>query len=79
MKNKQTIQKRKLQKVAPQKKDLFERIDRGIRYGIAKELLRHKKAGTSIVISENGKIIKIPPEKIKIPKEFKYLENNTDE
>ena len=53
--------------------DLFERIDFGIRRGVARALAEHKKAGKSIVISKNGKIIEIPPEKIKIPKEFKNI------
>ena len=53
--------------------DLFARIDYGVKRGVARALVEHKKAGRCIVISQNGKIIKIPPEKIEIPEEFKYL------
>jgi hypothetical protein len=53
--------------------DLFAKIDFGVKRGVARALAEHKKAGKSIVISQNGKIIKIPPEKIDIPDEFKYL------
>lgn len=51
--------------------DFFERVDFGVRRGVARALAEHKKAGRSIVISKNGKIVKIPPEKIEIPEEFK--------
>lgn len=48
--------------------DLAARIDYGVRKGIANALLEHKKAGLPIVVSENGKIIEIPPDQIEIPK-----------
>lgn len=54
-----------------QEKDLFDKIDFGVRRGAAHALIEHKKAGKSIAVSRNGKIIKIPPEKIVIPEEFK--------
>ena len=53
-----------------QERDLFEKIDLGVRRGAARALTEHKKAGKSIAVSRNGKIIRIPPEEIKIPKEF---------
>lgn len=53
--------------------DLFKKIDFGVKRGVARALAEHKKAGKYIVISENGKIVKIPPEDIEIPKEFEYL------
>jgi|GEM_PF-1348243 len=54
-----------------QEKDLLERIDYGVRRGAAYALAQHKKAGKSVVISRNGKIVHIPPEEIEIPEEFK--------
>jgi len=48
--------------------DLFKRIDLGVKRGAAKALEEHKKAGRSIVIWQDGKIVKIPPEKILVSK-----------
>ena len=45
---------------------LMENIDKGIRAGVKKALLEHKKAGRSIVVWENGKVKKIPASKIKV-------------
>ena len=56
-----------------QQKDLFEKIDFGVRRGAARALARHKKLGNSIAIWQNGKVVKIPPEQIKIPDEFKDI------
>lgn len=56
-------------------KDLSERIDLGVRRGVARALAAHKKAGRSIVIMRGKKIVKIPAEKIEIPEEFReFLE-----
>lgn len=55
-------------------KDLFERIDLGIRRGVARALAEHKQWGHSISVWENGQVVKIPPEKIQIPE--KYLSDD---
>ncbi len=55
------------------KKDLFEKIDYGVRRGAAYALAKHKKAGKSIVVCRDGKIVHIPPEEIEIPEEFKDI------
>ena len=55
------------------KKDLFDEIDFGVRLGAARAQAEHKKAGRSIAVCQNGHVIIVPPEKIKIPKEFKKL------
>ena len=52
------------------KNKLSEKIDYGVRRGVARALAQHKKAGRSVVVSVNGKVTYIPPEEIKIPKEF---------
>lgn len=52
------------------KLDLHERIDLGVRRGVARALAEHKKAGRSIVIWKDGKIVKIPPEEIEIDEEL---------
>ncbi len=46
--------------------DLMKRIDIGVRQGVANALKAHKKAGRSIVVWRKGKVVEIPPEKIKI-------------
>ncbi len=45
---------------------LADNIDKGIRAGVKKALLEHKKAGRSIVVWENGKVKKIPAREIKV-------------
>ena len=45
-------------------KALHERITIGIRKGVARAIKEHKKAGRSINIWKNGKIEKIPADKI---------------
>jgi hypothetical protein len=45
-------------------RELHERIDIGIKKGVARAINEHKKAGRSITIWQNGKVEKIPPEKI---------------
>jgi hypothetical protein len=47
---------------------LSEKIKLGVNRGAARALREHKKAGRSIVVMQKGKIVKIPPEKIEIPK-----------
>ncbi|MBN1684418.1 MAG: hypothetical protein JW855_03155 [Gammaproteobacteria bacterium] len=49
-------------------KQITERIDQGVHLGVIRALAEHKKAGRSIVVWKNGKIVEIPPEKIKISK-----------
>jgi hypothetical protein len=47
-------------------KKLHERITQGIQRGVARALKEHKSAGRSISVWKNGKVEKIPPEKIEI-------------
>ncbi len=49
-------------------REFFDLVDRGIREGVACALARHKQAGIPIVVWRNGKIVEIPPKKIRIPK-----------
>lgn len=49
-------------------KSLSEKIDLGVRLGVAHALAEHKRLGQSIVVWRKGKIVTIPPEKIKVPK-----------
>lgn len=55
--------------------DIFEKIDYGVRLGAAKALAEHKRAGRSVAICKDGKVINIPPEEIEIPEEFKDIVN----
>jgi hypothetical protein len=41
--------------------DFFERIDRGIKRGVAQAFAAHRKAGEKVVISEDGRILEILP------------------
>jgi len=47
--------------------DILQRFDIGIRRGVAKALAEHKRLRQPIFIWENGKVVKVPPEKIIIP------------
>jgi hypothetical protein len=44
----------------------MDRIDKGIRAGVRKALLEHKKAGIGIAVWENGKVKVIPANKIRV-------------
>jgi hypothetical protein len=41
--------------------DFFERIDRGIKRGVAQALANHRKAGEKVVVWQKGKIVEILP------------------
>ena len=46
--------------------DLAARIIYGVKKGANNARLEHKKAGRSIFVLENGKIVEIPPDKIEV-------------
>ncbi len=54
-------------------KEILEKIDFGVRRGAARALAKHKKAGQSIAIWKDGKVVLVPPEEIEIPEEFKDI------
>lgn len=54
-------------------KSMLDKIDYGVRRGAARALAHHKKAGRSIAIWKDGKVVLVPPEQIEIPEEFKDL------
>jgi hypothetical protein len=45
---------------------LMEKIDKGIRAGVKKALLDHKRSGVEIAVWEKGKVRIIPANKIRI-------------
>ncbi|MFY4731360.1 hypothetical protein [Nitrospira sp. BLG_2] len=47
--------------------NIINRFEIGVRRGVSKALEEHKRLGVPIVISENGKIVKIQPEDIVVP------------
>ena len=51
------------------KHDVLNIIDKGIHLAARETLIAHKKAGRSIVIWRDGKVIKIPANDIQIPKQ----------
>jgi hypothetical protein len=48
-------------------------IDEALAEGAREALLRHKRAGCPIVVWENGKVVRIPASKIRIPAKGKKL------
>ena len=62
-----------MKKIPTADDDLFDRIDYGVRLGAARAIARHKKAGRSISVWKDGKVVRIPPEEIELPEEFQYL------
>jgi hypothetical protein len=45
-------------------RELFDRIRQGIAAGVRKAVRERKKAGRSISVWRNGRVERIPPEKI---------------
>jgi hypothetical protein len=43
-------------------KDLFARIDRGVKLGVAQALETHRKAGEKVAIWQNGRVVELLPE-----------------
>lgn len=64
------ISEKKLKKLT-----LIEKVDLGVRLGVAYAQLQHKKDGDPIYVwsKEKNRIVKIPANKIRIPKEFSFL------
>jgi len=50
-------------------KELREKVYKGAKIAVRNALLEHKKAGRSIVIMRDGKIITVPPEEILISRD----------
>jgi len=48
--------------------DLSERIDIGIKLGVAKALEAHRKAGEKVVIWRNGRIVEVLPARQRLRK-----------
>ena len=47
-----------------EEKELMKKIKQGIEEGVARALEEHKRAGRSISISKNGKVVEVPPDQI---------------
>jgi predicted RNA methylase len=43
-------------------------LDLAIKAGIAKAIAEHKRAGRSIAVWKDGKVVIIPPEAIRVPR-----------
>jgi hypothetical protein len=50
------------------KYDLSERIDLGIRIGVARALEAHRKAGEKVAIWRNGRVVEVLPARQRIKK-----------
>lgn len=59
--------------------DLFERIDFGIRRGVAQALAEHKKYGQSISVWQDGHVAEIPAEKIQVSESYLSDKNYFDQ
>lgn len=49
--------------------EFFDIVDKGVRRGVAKALLEHKRAGRSNLVSRGGKVVEVPPEEIQVSEE----------
>ena len=47
-------------------RELLKKMHKGITKGIRKAVLEHKRAGRSIAVWRNGRVVHVPPEKIRI-------------
>jgi hypothetical protein len=47
-------------------RELFDKIQKGLTDGVRKAVQEHKKAGHSISVWKNGKVERIPPDKIEV-------------
>ncbi len=52
----------------PTTKDLFKRIDQGVKAGVASALEEHRKAGNSVFIWRRGRIVRVSASQIKTGK-----------
>jgi hypothetical protein len=43
-------------------------IDRAFKTGVAKAIAEHKRAGHSIAVWKDGKVVIVPPEEIRVPR-----------
>jgi hypothetical protein len=50
-----------------EKINILRRFEIGIRRGVSQALAEHKRLGIPIVISKDGKIVKVQPEDIVVP------------
>lgn len=48
----------------PNHEELLAILDRGIKRGVANALQEHKRAGRSVVIWRDGKVVELAPEEI---------------
>lgn len=48
------------------KLSLLDKIDLGVHRGVARAIAEHKKAGCSIVVLQDGRVVKIPADKIQV-------------
>jgi hypothetical protein len=56
-----------------------DKIDRAIKAGVAKAIAEHKRAGHSIAVWKDGKVVIVPPEKIRVPRVRRSRQKPTDE
>ena len=49
---------------------LLAQVDLGVRRGVARALLEHKRAGRNIVVWRDGEVREILPEDISVPPEL---------
>ena len=49
---------------ADKEKELHEKIDAGVKAGVALAIEEHRRAGRSIVVWRDGKVVWVPPEEI---------------
>jgi hypothetical protein len=50
--------------------EIRRQVNEGVREGVRKALLRHKKAGQSVSVWRDGRVVMIPPEQIPVEDEL---------
>jgi len=57
------------------KQIIDDALDRAIKAGVACAIAEHKRAGRSIAISRNGRVVIVPPEEIRVPRIRRSVKN----
>jgi len=61
-----------------EKIDLNKKIDIGVQRAAARAHAEHKKAGRSISIWEDGKVVEVPPDKIQLPRKKQIVKKGNN-
>lgn len=66
-----------IEQKAGDSKSTLDKIDYGVRLGATQALSEHKKAGRSIAVWKDGKVVQVPPQEIRIDEMLHALAGKT--